>query len=270
MKKTKNFKIKVISVIMPAYKQEATIARDINRIKKIMNQLGYRYELIVVIDGRVDRSYENAKKLESLQVRVVGYPHNHGKGYAIRYGMVRSKGDIVGFVDSGMDLNPRGLSFMITQFEKLNADIIIGSKRHSKSEVNYPLHRRIISFLSQLYIFALFNLSVRDTQVGMKFFKRKVMENVLPRLLVKRFAFDIEILVVAYYLGYKRIVEAPIELNFNIKDSFVSKDLIRTLLRTFWDSLAIFYRLRLLHYYDDGNKRKWKYDPELKFQVNVG
>lgn len=270
MEKINNSKVRMVSVIVPAYKQEATIAKDIHRIKKIMDQLAYKYELIVVVDGKVDKTYENSKELESSHITVVGYAHNHGKGYAIRYGMVRSKGDIVGFLDSGMDLNPKGLSFMISQFEKLDADIIIGSKRHPKSKVNYPLHRKIISFFSQLYIFALFNLNVRDTQVGMKFFRRKVIEDVLPRLLVKRFAFDIEILVVAYYLGYKRIFEAPIELNFNIKDSFVSKDLLRTLLRTFWDSFAIFYRLRLLRYYDDGNKRKWKYDPELKFQVNVG
>ncbi|MDP2638344.1 MAG: glycosyltransferase [Candidatus Levybacteria bacterium] len=270
MERIKNNKIKLVSVIIPAYKQEATIVKDINRIKKVMDQSGYKYELIVVVDGKIDKTYDNAKKLESSRVIVVGYPHNHGKGYAIRYGMVRSKGDIVGFLDSGMDLNPQGLSFMLSQFKKLDADVIIGSKRHPVSKVNYPLHRKIISSLSQLYIFALFNLSVRDTQVGMKFFKRKVIENVLPRLLVKRFAFDIEILVVAYYLGYKRIYEAPIELNFNIKDSLVSKDLLRTLLRTFWDSFAIFYRLRLLRYYDDDNKRKWKYDPELKFPVNIG
>ena len=104
----------------------------------------------------------------------------------------------------------------------------------------------------------------------MKFFRRKVIEDVLPRLLVKRFAFDIEILVVAYNLGYKRIYEAPVNLNFNIHDSLVSKNLIRTLMRTFWDSLAVFYRLRIAHFYDNQNKRKWKYDPELKFQVNVG
>lgn len=265
-----NAKSNFISVIIPAFRQEKTIQQDILRVKKVMDQLRHDYEIIVVIDGKVDKTFEKAKKLSSDKILVTGYQHNHGKGFAVRFGMVRSKGDIVGFIDSGMDLNPIGLSIMIEQFQWRNADVIIGSKRHPDSKINYPLHRKIISLFSQIYIIILFGLSVRDTQVGMKFFRSKVIKDVLPRLLVKRFAFDIEILAVAHYLGYKRIIEAPIELNFNIKDSMVSKDLLGTLLRTFWDSLAVFYRLRILHYYDDGNKRKWKYDPELEFKVNIG
>jgi len=116
----------------------------------------------------------------------------------------------------------------------------------------------------------LFGINVKDTQVGMKFFQRKVLEDVMPRLLVKRFAFDIEILAVAYYLGYKRIGEAPVEISFNFTESIVSQDIVSAISKTFWDTLAIFYRLKILRYYDTGNKRKWKYDPELNFKVNVG
>lgn len=259
----------LISLIVPAFKQEANIAENISRIKKVMDQLKYDYEIIVVVDGMTDNTFENANKKRNKKVVITGYKHNHGKGYAIRYGMVRSKGDIVGFIDAGMDLNPTGLAFLIEQFEWHEADIIIGSKRHSLSKVNYPRNRRIISFLSQILIRILFGLNIRDTQVGMKFFKREVLEDIFPRLLVKRFAFDIEILVVAYNLGYKKILEAPIELNFNTKDSGVSKNLFQALFKTFWDTMAIFYRLRVINYYSDTNKRKWKYDPELNFRINV-
>lgn len=265
--KTKN---KLISLIVPAYRQEKTIENDISHIRNVMDALRYNYEIIVVVDGMVDKTYEQASKLKSSKIIVKGYPHNHGKGYAVRYGMVRSKGEIVGFIDAGMDLNPNGLSLLLEQFTWYNADIVIGSKRHSGSKVNYPLTRKVISFFSQIIIKILFGLTVSDTQVGLKFFKRSLLENVMPRLLVKKFAFDIEILAVAYYLGYKRIFEAPVELDLNIKSSIVSKDLLRILFKTLWDSLAIFYRLKLLHYYDDNNKRKWKYDPELEFKVNIG
>lgn len=261
---------KIVSIIIPAYKQEKSIEMDLRRIKDVMDQLRYDYEIIVVIDGKIDKTFENARKVSSPKIHITGYEHNHGKGYAIRYGMVRSKGEVVGFIDSGMDLNPNGLSMLLEHFEWYNADIIVGSKRHPASKVDYPLSRRILSFLSQLYIMLLFGLKVRDTQVGMKFFKRQVIEDVLPRLLVKKFAFDIEILAVAYYLGYKRIFEAPVELELNIKNSVVSQDLFRILFKTLWDSLAVFYRLRILNYYDDNNKRKWKYDPELEYKVNVG
>jgi glycosyltransferase involved in cell wall biosynthesis len=260
----------MISLIIPAFKQEETIREDILKIDKAMRLLRYDYEIIIVVDGMVDRTFENAKKAKSRNTLIVGYENNHGKGYAIRYGMVRSKGDIVGFIDSGMDLNPNGLSIMLEYMQWHKADVVIGSKRHALSKVNYPVSRRIISFLSQIFIKILFGINVSDTQVGMKFLKRKVIKDVLPRLLVKKFAFDIEMLAVAYSLGYRKIIEAPIELNFNFGKSLVSKGLISAIFKTFLDSLAVFYRLRIMHYYDDGNKRRWKYDPELEFKVNTG
>lgn len=257
-----------VSLIIPAFRQEKTIEDDLRHILSVMDQLRYDYELIIVVDGNIDKTLENAKKVKSSKIIVAGYDHNHGKGYAIRYGMVRSKGSIVGFIDSGMDLDPNGLSLLLEHFEWYSADIIIGSKRHPASKVNYPFDRRLISFVSQLFIRLLFGLNVRDTQVGMKFFRRKVIEDILPRLLVKKFAFDIEMLVVAYSLGYKRIFEAPIELDFNFKGSVLSQKLFNELLDAFWDTIAIFYRLRFLRYYEDKNKRRWKYDQELKFSIN--
>jgi glycosyltransferase involved in cell wall biosynthesis len=249
MEKMENKK-KFVSLIIPAYKQERTISEDLMRIRDSLDQLRYDYEIIVVVDGKVDKTFEKAKKFESSRIRILGYDINHGKGYAIRYGMKQAKGNIIGFIDAGMDLNPNGLSILLERFEWHDADIVIGSKRHPESKVTYPFVRRSISFFSQLFIRILFGLNVRDTQVGMKFFKKKVIKDVLPRLLVKEFAFDIEILVVAYYLGYRKIYEAPIELHHNFKSSIVSQSLISAILRTFWDSLAIFYRLKIVHYYD--------------------
>ncbi len=259
-----------ISVIIPAFRQEKTIEKDLTQLEAILSQLRYSFEMIVVVDGIVDKTYQMAKKVSSKNIKVFGYENNRGKGNAIRYGIVRSKGNIVGFIDAGMDINPNGLGLLLEQFEWEDADIVIGSKRHPQSKVQYPLVRRTISFFSQIWIKTLFSLNVRDTQVGLKFFKRKVLEDVVPRLLVKRFAFDIEILVVAYYLGYKKIFEVPVELDYNFNESSVSQDLFKSILSTLWDTIAIFYRLKIMRYYDNGANRKWKYDPELNFRVNIG
>lgn len=240
----------LVSLIVPAYKQEKTIGEDISRIKAALEQLRFDYEIIVIVDGRVDKTFEKAKKFESSKIKIIGYDINHGKGYAVRYGMEKARGNIVGFIDSGMDLDPNGLSILLERFEWHDADIVVGSKRHPESKVKYPLERRAISFISQVFIRILFGLNVRDTQVGMKFFKREVIKDVLPRLMVNKFAFDIEILVVALHLGYTKIVEAPIELHFNFEKSIVSQSLILAILKTFWDTLGIFYRLKIIHYYD--------------------
>lgn len=265
--KTKNI---LISVILPTFKQEKTILRDINKIVSALEELRYDYELIVVVDGMADKTYEEAKKIKNKKVKVVGYETNHGKGYAVRYGMAKSKGDIIGFMDAGGDLNEKWLSMMLEHFRWYNADIIIGSKRHPVSIINYPAGRKILSWGYQILIKILFGLNIRDSQVGMKLYRREVLEKVLPRLIVKNFAFDIEILVVAYKLGYKRIFEAPVEIDFtHVTSSITSKSLWRVIYATMLDTLAIFYRLKILRYYNDDNRPKWKYDPELNFRVNL-
>lgn len=269
MKKTFEKKA-LISVIVPSYKQENTIEENLSHLKASLEDLKYDYEIIVVVDGKVDKTFENAKKIKSSKIKVVTYEHNHGKGYAIRYGIARSKGEFVCFIDSGIDLNPNGLSVLLEYLKLHDADIVIGSKRHTDSVVIYPWDRRIISFLSQLFIRFLFGLNVKDTQVGMKVFKRKVIEDITPRLLVKKFAFDIEVLVVAHSLGYTKIVEAPVEINYDFKGSLITKNLFKELIRTLWDTIAIFYRLKIRGYYENKNKRKWRYDPELEFKINIG
>lgn len=273
MRKVKKIRKRdLVSVIIPAFRQEKTIVRNIRRIEKALRALSYPFELIIVVDGMVDQTFSQAKKLASRNIKVVGYESNRGKGYAVRYGMVRSKGSIIGFIDSGMDINPNGLSIPVNELKRDKMDImdiIIGSKRHAQSKVVYPMDRKILSVLSQLFIRTLFGLNVKDTQVGLKFFRREVLEDVLPRLLVKQFAFDIEILVVAFHLGYRKIKEAPIELTLNFTESIVSQNLFKVIVKTLIDTLAIFYRLKILHYYDDTSKRKWKFDPELNFRINV-
>jgi len=256
-----------LSVIVPAYREELTIVRDIRSIISVLNQIRIRYELIVVVDGFVDKTYQRAKKLEALikNVRIVGYKDNRGKGYAVRFGMAKSSGDIIAAIDAGMELNPNGISMCLEHFEWYNADIIVGSKRHPASKVNYNWQRRIISFVYQFIVLVLFGLKIRDTQVGLKFYRRKVLEKVLPRLLVKKYAFDIELLAVAHSLGFTRIYEAPIELKFKFKGISVLNRhyFAKTVFDVLVDTFAVFYRLKILKYYSDANRRKWRFDPEL-------
>lgn len=267
-------KINCISVIVPAYKKEKTIVKDLKRIYEVLQQLRYPTELICVVDGKIDRSFNRAlgfaKKYPN--VKVIGYDTNKGKGYAVRFGMAVSRGEIVGFIDSGMDINPNGLAMLLEHFEWYEADIIVGSKRHPVSKVEYPWQREVLSFGYQILVFVLFGLKVKDTQVGMKFFRREVLEKVLPRLLVKQFAFDVEILAVSNNLGFRRIFEAPVDMKLELGglSSVTNKTFLRISLSMLIDTLAVFYRLNILNYYSDNNRRKWRFDPELNFRVNIG
>ncbi len=255
--------MKKLSVIVPCYKQELTICEDIISIETVLKQIRLDYELILVVDGFLDRSYEEAVRLSSDHVKVVGYKVNRGKGYAVRFGMATATGDLIAFIDAGMDLNPNGLSMLLEHMEWYNADIIIGSKRHPVSQVYYPPLRRLYSIVYQIMVFFLFGLKVRDTQVGLKVFRREVLADIMPRLLVKRFAFDVEMLSVAHRLGYKRIFEAPVHLTHHFKSSINRRAIFNMIV----DTAAIFYRLRLLHYYDNANAEKWRVQPELILKV---
>jgi glycosyltransferase involved in cell wall biosynthesis len=246
----------LLSVIVPTYKPKHDIVKDTKRIEKVLTKIRYNYEIILVFDG-----FE--------KIKVTGYPTNRGKGYAVRFGMARARGNIIGFIDSGMDIDPNGISMLLEHMEWYQADILIGSKYHPASQVTASATRKLLSKSSKLLIRTLFGLKVTDTQAGIKFFKRRVLEKVLPRLLVKRWAFDIELLVVAKHLGFVRIFEAPIKLS----DNYLSNVGLwgqNGVWETLFDTLAVFYRLRILRYYNDNRQRQWKYDKELDMRINTG
>ena len=160
------------------------------------------------------------------------------------------------FLDAGLEITPKSLVMGLQHLDWYNADIVIGSKRHPVSQLKYPLMRRIFSLVYQVMVRILFGLNVKDTQVGVKIFKRKVLERILPRLLVKRYAMDIEMLAVSNYLGFNKIYESPVEINYKF-DDLTHASTIDSVGRMVWDTVAVFYRLKILHYYDDENRKNW-------------
>jgi len=242
-------KPKLISVIIPAYKQAATIVKNLTRIQKVLQQIRYPSEIIVVVDGQLDRTFQKAKTLASPQLKVYQIKTHQGKGYTVRYGMTKAKGDYIAFIDAGMEIDPNGISMLLEHLEWYNADIIVGSKRHLASVVQYPWDRKILSWGYYLLVRLLFGVKIKDTQPGIKIFKRNVLEKILPQLVVKKYAFDIEMLSVARRQGFTRIFEAPIKLKYKF-GSVTNAATLRTIWHMLYDTLAVFYRLKILKYYD--------------------
>ena len=252
----------LLSVIVPAFNCK-TIDRDLASLKQYLDELNRPWEIVCVVDGqknKTDRTPDLAKKIHDKNIKIYFYPENKGKGYAVRYGMARARGGTIAFIDAGSDLNASGIGMALEHMKWYGADIIVGSKRHHASKVNYPFSRKILSFMVQKATRLFFGLNISDTQTGLKVFKREVLVKVLPRLLVKRWAFDLEILAVASRLGYKKIYESPIEINYN----FASNIGLSSVKNFAVDYLAIIYRIHFLHYYDDGHHDRWEGDPNLK------
>ena len=245
-------KIKTLSLVVPAYKQEKTIVQDVKNLDKVLSSLHLKYEIIVVVDGFLDKTYEKISNQKSVirNLKVYGYEKNYGKGYAVKYGMLKAQGDIIGFIDAGMDLDPSEISVALDLMEWNKADIIIGSKLHPESKVNYPFWRKILSWGYRTLTHILFGFNVKDTQVGMKFFRKKVAHEVFSKIVIKRYAFDIEVLTVAYKLGYKKIYESPVKLNFQRAAGIGTSNFWKVIFWMLWDTVAVFYRLKVLRYYD--------------------
>jgi glycosyltransferase involved in cell wall biosynthesis len=102
----------LLSLIVPAYKAEKSIAKTLDGISQVLSPLQYPYEIIVVVDGELDGTKEEARryaKKHKGNIVVTGYKKNMGKGHAVRFGMAHARGDIIGFTDVGLDINPSSI-----------------------------------------------------------------------------------------------------------------------------------------------------------------
>lgn len=237
-----------ISVIIPAYNEGAHIRDNLKETIKTFDEFGCDYEVILIDDGSSDNTLSEALKVaqESNRVIVKRNMENYGKGRALKKSIRYASGEYIVFLDADLDLHPGQVQTLFDILRLDEADVVIGSKLHPNSIVEYPLSRKIISFIYYLIIKILFDLPVRDTQTGLKIFKTKVLRDVFPKIVVRKFAFDLEVLAIARRLGYK-IAEAPIVVTQRRKYGRMGP---QVMWQTGWDTLAIFYRMNILKYYD--------------------
>lgn len=235
-----------ISILIPAYNEEKKIGKTLISLLETLEKTNWVYEIIVICDGGQDRTYPVANQYSSAQVKIFGYPQNRGKGYALKYGFHQAEGNLIIFFDAGLEMDPGHILTIVDFYDKTKIPVIIGSKRHPDSRVLYPWKRQVLSRAAQLMVKMLFAMDVRDSQVGLKLFKHEVLAKIFPKVLVKKFAFDIELLALAHHYGYP-IAEVPVDLKMDFGHSSVN---LKSVKDSFLDTLAIFYRLQVLKYYD--------------------
>jgi len=235
-----------LSVLMPMYNEELRAAASILETDDFFKKLGIDYEIVVADDGSADKTAQKISDLGNPRVKVVKLAVNEGKGQALKEGFKQCEGDLIMFLDGDLDIHPRQFEVLFEVLKNENADVVIGSKRHKKSVLNYPRHRRIMSAIYFFLVKLLFGLPLKDTQTGIKLFKAEVLKSVFHKVLIKRYAFDLELLILAHHYGYK-ISEAPVVVDFKGKYGHIK---LKTIFRMVWDTLAVFYRLHILKYYD--------------------
>ncbi|MBO7687891.1 MAG: glycosyltransferase [Kiritimatiellae bacterium] len=244
----------LLSVVLPVYNLGSSIAENLESVAACLDAGGFRYELLPVDDGSADASAEairayaesfSSRHAARAACRPVLIAKNAGKGNALKTGFRASTGGYVLLLDGDLDIAPRMLPKFFDSMARNKSDIVVGSKRHPESSVQYPWHRRLASAIYFGLVRLVVGLPVTDTQTGMKLFRRQVLGDALDRMLVKTYAFDLELLSIAYGRGAK-VSEAPVEIRFGEKFGALKPRTVREMMH---DTLAIFYRLRVLNYY---------------------
>lgn len=257
-----------ISLVLPAHNEEKYIYRMSLESASVLEKTSSDFEIIIVDDGSTDDTPSEIARAvsESDRITAVTLSENQGKGNALRRGFQKSKMDLVCFLDGDLDLHPSNIETLLSEMGATGADIVIGSKRHPESRLNYPWHRKLYSTIYYMLILVLFRLPVKDTQTGVKLFRREVLGQVFPRMVGKKYTLDLELLAVANRMGYS-IAEAPINLTFQGKYRHIRWVDIRNIIV---DTLAIFYRLHILKYYDSPLKPTVREEPRISILIPAG
>jgi glycosyltransferase involved in cell wall biosynthesis len=231
-----------LSFVMPAYNEGDSIEGALSSLDHAFRGSRFRYEVVVVDDGSVDSTRANAIKYASQNghVRVIGQKSNVGKGDAVKKGFMSATGEAVIFVDSDLEIDLEQVSGFVEALK--NGDIVIASKWHPDSVVDIPLVRRFLGLGFHVLVRLLTSVKLKDTQAGLKALRKSAFKDIVPRLVVKRYAFDVELLALANLYGL-RIVEMPVNITMKSLFSF------REAWWMFLDLLGIAYRLRVRRWY---------------------
>jgi dolichyl-phosphate beta-glucosyltransferase len=202
----------IYSIILPAYNESERIAGTLDSILAHAAQCGWNAEVIVVNDGSADDTAEIVRECARQHpvVRLLENPGNRGKGYSVRNGMLRARGDILLFSDAD-------LSSPIEEADKLfaaiakGADIAIGSRwLDRRLQIRrQPMHRRLFGRIFNLTLRVILGLQFKDTQCGFKAFTRRSAQAIFPLQKIERWGFDPELLYLARKFGFL-VSEVPV------------------------------------------------------------
>ena len=201
-----------LSIVIPAYNEESRIESTIRDMVGYCRLAGRTFELILVDDGSQDGTSAVGWRLaeEFPELRLIRLAANHGKGYAVRTGVVNAIGDLVLFADAD-GATPIDEIERLESALEVGADVAVGSRalRATGIRVHAKLYRHLIGRTFHVMVEWLADSGVKDTQCGFKLFRSRVAQDLFSRMRMNGFSFDVEVLVMARQRGY-RVAEVPV------------------------------------------------------------
>lgn len=198
-----------LSVIIPAFNEERRIRNTLEIVDSYLRGKSFSSEILVVDDGSTDATSTVVKSIGPSipNLTYSGRKENRGKGYTVREGMFRARGDIRIFTDADNSTDISHFDKMIPFFDS-SYEVVIGSRNPQDAAgatqaISQPWFKRVLGVSGNLIIQKLALPGIWDTQNGFKAFRRKAAENIFPRARIDGWGFDVEILALARRLGYE-------------------------------------------------------------------
>lgn len=202
-----------LSLVIPAYNEEKRILHTLEMVMPFMDKHFSQYEVLVVDDGSKDRTVAIVEEFKHPHLHVASLKQNMGKGMALKQGMLLAKGKYIFFMDADLPYPLESINEALAVFYANKADLVIGARDlyQEKSDVPYPLSRKIASAVFSLFINTVLHLNIPDTQCGFKGFTRAATKVIFPQLTIQGFGFDFEMLYLARKYDY-HIERIPVNL----------------------------------------------------------
>lgn len=202
-----------VSVVVPAYNEAERIGATLDRLFEWCAEHKREAEIIVVDDGSADATQERVAAAQPRfpRLRLIRLPENRGKGAAVRAGVLAAQGERILVCDADLSTPIEEESRLASALDR-GFDIAIGSRGLPESDIriHQPRYRELMGRTFNRIVRIATGLSFRDTQCGFKLFTRDAARAVFDPATVQRFAFDVEVLLIARERGLE-VCEVPVK-----------------------------------------------------------
>jgi glycosyltransferase involved in cell wall biosynthesis len=213
-----------ISIVLPCFNEAGAIAAS---LETLLSWFGDSAHLLVVDDGSTDETFAMAAAVagEHPNVQVLRLPANRGKGAAIRAAAPSVLGDRVVLLDADLAFDESSVRAVLAALAR--ADLAVGNRRHRESRYSVPVRlfgflyrRHVVGLAFNMFVRTLLRVESRDTQCGLKAFRRPAWDRIVPLLSTNGYAQDAEMLLVARGLGLG-VADAPVRVTYHSARSSV-------------------------------------------------
>ncbi len=230
-----------VSLVIPAYHEVLRLEASVRALREYLGHARWPHEVILVVEQSTDGTLDLARHLTAGQeeFHVIGNEVRRGKGYAVRCGMLRARGEIAFFMDADLSTPLAEIDAFLSWLEAHpETDLVVGNRQHPQSDIlqRQSFIRRSMGQAFNVVMRGVTGLRLRDTQCGFKAFRRAAREAIFPLQTLDGFAFDVELLLLAERLGF-RLADLPVRWS-NAEGSKVH------LLRDSWRMLRDAFRVR--------------------------